>query len=107
MEAERFQEVFSLPEGCPIPGAIYRYQLPSGHWEFATVTALEVLPQDRWSAVFTSVRFGDERITDEVNRMDRYELHSVPNMISVSRSEAESVPDSSLDDLDLLLAIEA
>ena len=101
MEAQRLQEMFSLPEGCPIPGAIYRYLLPSGCWEFATVTALEVLPRDRWSAIFTSVRFGDEKITSEFNKMERYELHSIPNIVSAAAEISK--PDC----FDLLLAVEA
>ena len=95
-------EVFNLPEGCPIPGAIYRRRLPNGRWEFATITALEVLPAGRWCAVLSSIRYGDERITSEINRMAKFELHSVPNMLEVS--DTISVKD---DELDMLLSVGA
>lgn len=95
-------EVFNLPDGCPIPGAIYRRQLSDGRWEFATITALEVLPADRWCAVLSSIRYGDERITSEINRMSKFQLHSVPNMLEVS--DIVAVKD---DELDVLLSVGA
>ena len=95
-------KVFNLPDGCPVPGAIYRRQLSDGRWEFATITALEVLPADRWCAVLSSIRYGDERITSEINRMSKFELHSVPNMLEVS--DIIAVKD---DELDMLLSVGA
>ena len=95
-------EVFNLPEGCPTPGAIYRRQLSDGRWEFATITALEVLPANRWCAVLSSIRYGDERITSEISRLDKFELHSVPSMLEVS--DVIAVRD---DELDMLLSVGA
>jgi len=106
MDLKEIQDLFGLPEGCPIPGASYRRKLSSGRWEFGTITGLEVLPRDRWSAIFFSVRFGSEHITSEVNRMEKFELHSLPNLASADESAAamsESI-DTSIDELDMLLS---
>jgi len=102
MEPKSNIQAFNLPEGCPIPGAIYRRRLSDGRWEFATITALEVLPRDRWCGVLSSVRYGDERITSEISRLNKFDLHSVPNMLEVNNLVA--VKD---DELDLLLSVGA
>tara|TARA_R100000664_G_scaffold34242_2_gene55646 strand:- start:15015 stop:15332 length:318 start_codon:yes stop_codon:yes gene_type:complete len=96
-------EKFELPEGCPIPGAIYRQKIYENRWAFATVTALEVLPQGRWAAIFSSVRFGDERITSEFNKLDKYQLHSVPSIIEIDSKPEESITPIT-DELDILLS---
>lgn len=102
MEPKDIAELFNLPEGCPIPGAIYRRPLPDGRWEFATITALEVLPMDRWCAVLSSIRYGDERITSEISRLRKFELHSMPTLLPVNNTL--SVKD---DELDMLLSVGA
>ena len=132
MLPEEVVEIFTLPEGCPIPGAVYRRKLPSGHWEFATITGLQTLTMGRWSAVFSSVRYGDERITSEINKLSKFQLHSTPNMTSVPTTKVEvesevefdsmapqslgkrtgepstnGVSDDSIDELDSLLAFGA
>ncbi len=102
MDPKQLAALFNLPEGCPIPGAIYRRSLPDGRWEFATITALEVLPMDRWCAVLSSIRYGDERITSEISRLKKFELHSLPSMLPVNNTI--SVKD---DELDMLLSVAA
>jgi len=78
MEQKAIREALNLPADAPIPGAMYRRKQKNGHWEFATVIALEVLSDKRWVAVFASVRFGEERITSEHNNLRSYQLHSLP-----------------------------
>ena len=112
---KEIQEQFDLPDKCPIPGAIYRRKLDDGRWVFATVIALEVLPRDRWAALFCSVQFGDERITSEINKLNKWELHSVPNTQPVldTTPTLGSVKLSTgrepvgVDELDMLLAVGA
>jgi len=102
MNENILRESLGLPKDAPIPGAMYRRKQPNNHWEFATVIALEVLPKDRWVAVFSSVRFGEERITSDHNSMRSFELHSIPQAFDLSTD-----PSSTGDALDLLLSAEA
>jgi len=107
MTLDGIREMFDLPEGCPIPGAIYRRKLSDGRWEFSTITGLEVLPRGRWTAIFSSVRFGAQQITSEVNRMEQFELHSIPTLASAETLESPksvSTNGANIDELDLLLA---
>tara|TARA_R110000824_G_scaffold214750_3_gene400971 strand:- start:386 stop:715 length:330 start_codon:yes stop_codon:yes gene_type:complete len=109
MDSKKIRSVFTLPDGCPIPGAIYRRKLPSECWEFATITALQVLPKEGWTATLSSVRYGDEHITKDVNKLDKFELHSLPNMVAVAKddSKGNSDADAGVDELDMLLAVGA
>ena len=108
MTPKEAARIFGLPEECPIPGAVYRRKLSDGQWEFATITGLQVLPRARWVAIFSSVRYGDENITSEINKLDKFQLHSIPDMGPILSENSEAITngkdDSSLDELDLLLA---
>tara|TARA_Y100000310_G_C20670703_1_gene810103 strand:+ start:1295 stop:1615 length:321 start_codon:yes stop_codon:yes gene_type:complete len=106
MDIQKLRRVLELPEDAPIPGAMYRRKQSNNHWEFATVIALEVLTEDRWVAVFSSVRFGEERITHDHNNLRSYELHSIPDGMFASPEDLEMNGESP-DCFDLLLALEA
>ena len=73
---------YDLPEGAPIPGAMYYKRLPNGVRDFLTVIALEIAPDgSTLRAVISGVRFGNERITSSDNRLVRmkYTLYSAPS----------------------------
>ena len=103
MDEKTLRQSLDLPEDAPIPGAMYRRKQPNNHWEFATVIALEVLSNDRWVAVYSSVRFGEERITSDHNSIRSFELHSVPQAFGCSLNSSMAGKDA----LDLLLSAEA
>lgn len=98
---------YDLPEGAPIPGAMYYLRLPNGTRDFITVTALEIAPDGvHWRATISGVRFGNERITDTDNRLVqmKYTLYSAPSPSAAfadlsSRAKTEETPDAA--DLEL------
>lgn len=102
MNQDTLRKALELPEDAPIPGAMYRRKLGNGQWEFATVIALELLGNDRWVAVFASVRFGEERITSEHNNLRSYELHSIPQ--AASAAAVSTTSNGAKDALDILLS---
>tara|TARA_R110000737_G_scaffold187644_3_gene210190 strand:- start:901 stop:1215 length:315 start_codon:yes stop_codon:yes gene_type:complete len=104
MNQDTLRKALELPEDAPIPGAMYRRKLANKQLEFATVIALELLGNDRWVAVFASVRFGEERITSEHNNLRSYELHSIPQAAS---AVIPVISNGSNDVLDALLSAEA
>lgn len=91
---------YDLPEGAPIPGAMYYCELSDGTKDFLTVIALEITKNGKnWRAIISGVRFGNERITDKENRLVRmkYTLYSAPSPSAAfadlsSRAETEEVP---------------
>lgn len=98
---------YDLPEGAPIPGAMYYCHAADGTRDFITVIALEIARDGRhWRAIVSGVRFGNERITDTDNRLVRmkYTLYSAPSPSAAfadlsSQAKVEEAPNAA--DLEL------
>ena len=56
-------KALNLPEGAPIPGAIYGYRSGSGP-VYMTCTAIQASHDGKWKATIATVIFGDAVVTE-------------------------------------------